>query len=288
MVKRGHISKKGMNKLKKAKKVSLKNNKKQNKKAVKEVSDKLNLGIPGFDQMIEGGIPRGISILVCGGPGTGKTTFCLHLLNNLASRNEKCLYLSFEESEERLKEHMRKYGLKPDELEKKGTLMIKRMDPFLISRSIEGLLAEARGELLIKIDHIKELIPPGFTPSIIVLDSLSAISAAFIGKEDGYRVYIEQLFKVLEKLNVTSFLISEVQQTSERYSNSGVEEFLADAIISFYNLVQGGNRTSAMEIVKLRGAQHKKKIVPLDIIEGKGMEIYPSEDIFVEEIKAKP
>ena len=248
----------------------------------------LRLGIPGFDELIAQGIPRGISILICGGPGTGKTTFCLHALNYLAINGEKCLYLSFEESEQRLREHMFAYGWNPVELEKRGNLIIRRMDPFMISRSIEALLAEARGELLIKVDYVKDLIPEGFKPTIIVLDSLSAVAAAFLEREEGYRIYIEQLFRALERLNVTSFLISEVEQASEKYSKTGVEEFLADSIIAFYNLIQGSNRINALEVLKLRGAPHKKKIVPFEIISGRGIEIYPKENIFVEEIKAKP
>ena len=85
----------------------------------------IKTGVPGFDELIEkGGMPKGISILVSGGPGSGKTTFCLHTLNYGASNGEKCIYLSFEESSERLKGHMKNFGWNPDELENKGNLII--------------------------------------------------------------------------------------------------------------------------------------------------------------------
>ena len=244
----------------------------------------LKTGIPGFDGLIEkGGIPRGTSILVSGGPGSGKTTFCLQLLNSGALAGEKCIYVSFEESVERLKGHMRNYGWDPDTLENEGTLVIKRMDPFEISRSVEALLAKARGELLIEIDEIDGLIPPGFTPSRIVLDSLSAVAAAFAGREEGYRIYIEQLFKALERIKATSFLITEINQDMNSFSRSGVEEFLSDGVIVFYNIRKGNTRVSATEIIKLRGVSHKKRIVPFNISSGKGIEVYPSEEIFVDQ-----
>ncbi len=242
----------------------------------------METGVPGFDDLIDNkGIPKGTSVLVSGGPGSGKTTFCLQTLAHGASKGEKCIYLSFEESSERLKGHMRNYGWDPEQLEKSGNLVIKRMDPFEISRSVEALLAKARGELLIEIDEIEGLIPKGFHPDRIVLDSLSAVSAAFAGREEGYRIYIEQLFKSLEKLGATSFLITEINSDMSRFSRTGVEEFLSDGVICFYNMRRGNIRVSATEIIKLRGAAHKKKIVPFSIVSGKGIEVYPMEEIFV-------
>lgn len=239
----------------------------------------LNTSIPGFDSMLSKGIPRGISVLLMGGPGCGKTTFGLHLLSEAAKKGEKCLYMSFEEKESQLESHMKNYGFPVEELTASGNLMIKRYDPFKISQSVEALLAEARGELLIKIDKVKQYIPENFNPDIIILDSLSAVSAAFAGRKDGYRIYIEQLFRSLEETGATTFLITE-NSASLKKSESQVEEFLADGIISFYNLRIKNTRVKAMEILKLRGVNFKKKIVPFEITEGIGFEVYPMEEIF--------
>ena len=242
----------------------------------------IQINVPGFDDLLEKGIPRGSSVLVCGGPGSGKTTFYLHTLCASAEKGEKCLYLSFEESKERLFKHMNDYGWKPEELEEKGVLLLEKKNPFEISRSVEALLAKARGELLIDIEGIDGLIPHGFKPDRIVLDSLSAIAAAFVGKEEGYRIYIEQLFNELSKTGATSFLISEVEQNMEKYSKSGVEEFLADAIIAFYNIRQRNVRVNAVEVIKIRGTAHKKKVVPFTMVPGSGIEVYPTEEVFTE------
>jgi KaiC/GvpD/RAD55 family RecA-like ATPase len=244
---------------------------------------RIKTGIPGFDDLIEIGIPKGSNILVSGGPGTGKTTFCLQTLNFAAANGEKCLYLSFEESKQNLMHHMRSYGWDPLTLEKQKLLTIKCLDPFQISRAVEALLASARGELFIDINEVAPLLPVDFKPDRIIFDSISAVAAAFADKEEGYRVYIEQLFRELGKIGATSFLISEVEQGLTRYSKSGVEEFLADAVIALYNLRRDNLRINAIEIIKIRGAAHQKKVVPLKIISGKGIEVYPLEDIFTTE-----
>ena len=49
----------------------------------------LNTGIQGFDGLFqEGGIPRGNSVLVAGGTGTGKSTFCRQICYNLISQGK--------------------------------------------------------------------------------------------------------------------------------------------------------------------------------------------------------
>jgi circadian clock protein KaiC len=237
----------------------------------------VKVGVPGFDALITNGIPKGSAVLVSGGPGTGKTTFCLQLIEEACKKGESCLYLTFEESAISLKQHMKSYKWNPTILEKEGLLVIKKMQPFDISRSIEALLARANKELVIELDEIEGVIPKGFKPTIIVLDSLSAVSSAFGSKEEGYRIYIDQQFEFFKKSGATSFLITEVEQDANKYSKSGIEEFLADAVIVFYNLRNKSVRSNAIEILKVRGTMHQKKIVPFKMMSDKGIVIYPDE-----------
>lgn len=236
--------------------------------------------IPGFDELITNGIPKESAVLVCGGPGTGKTTFCLNLICNAARKGSRCLYLTFEEDIINLKRHMKNFGWKEAATGASENLMVRKMQPFDISRSVEALLAKASGELTIELDEVEGVIPPGFHPDIIVLDSLSAVAAAFTGKEEGYRIYIEQLFSLFKKIGATSFMITEIEQDTTRYSKSGIEEFLADAVIVFYNIRSKNIRINALEILKARGTPHQKKIVPFKIVSNKGIVVYPTEEVF--------
>jgi KaiC/GvpD/RAD55 family RecA-like ATPase len=247
---------------------------------VKKQVKRLKTGVPGFDDMIGAGIPSGSVILTSGGPGSGKTTFCIQMLGWAAERGEKCLFISLEETAERLIEHMESYGLNPKKYLAEGTLVIQQQDPFRISRSIEALLAHGRGELLIDIESIMDIIPKGFKPDRVVIDSLSAIASAFNESNTAYRIYVNQLINLLAKTGATSFLITEVQGI-ENIGHGLVEEFLADGVIVFYNLQRGNIKQSALEILKMRAVNHEKKIVPFEFVEGKGLVIYPLEKVFV-------
>jgi KaiC/GvpD/RAD55 family RecA-like ATPase len=237
-----------------------------------------HIGVPGFDDLLEKGIPKGSSILLAGGPGSGKSIFGLQTLNFAASHGEKCLYMSFEESEDRLRHHMKDFGWDAKKLEKQGSLVIKRYSPYEITRSVEAMLEKAKGELMIDASPI--LFPEGFTPDRVVVDSLSAIASAFVGREETYRIYIEQLFRLLEQTGATSFLITESNEIPVKLTTSGVEEFLADGVIVVYNIKRGNVRESAIEVLKLRGAQHQKKIVAMQIVSGEGIVIYPDQEVF--------
>ena len=237
-------------------------------------------GIPGFDSLLEKGIPRGTSTLVAGGAGSGKTIFLLQIMNYVASMGKKAIYISLEESEERLRKHMHDFNWNPEKYEKRGAIKIIRIDPFEISRGVEALLSAAKGELKMNIAELGEIIPKDFKPAWVFIDSLTALAAAFREDTDNYRIYIEQLFRYFEKQGVTSFLVSETEQIPTKFSKSGVEEFLADAVVVLYHIKRGNIREHAIEVLKLRGAKHQNKIVAMKIMEKKGIVIYPEQEVF--------
>ena len=233
--------------------------------------------VPGFDELFESGIPKGSSIIVAGGAGSGKTILCMQILINKANEGKRCFYMSFEESEDKLKQHMKDFGWDAEKLIDSGRLRIQRTSPFDITRSVDALLAKEKGELLIDIDPV--LLPKDFKPDFIVVDSLTAIASAFTGKEDSYRIYIEQLFRFFEKIKATTFLVTETAQIPEMFSATGVEEFLADGVIVLYNIKRGNIRESAIEILKMRGEKHQKKIVAMQIT-NEGIVVYPEQEVF--------
>lgn len=249
-------------------------------KTKKEIKGYIRTGIAGFDELLDKGIPQGNLMLVAGGAGSGKTIFCLQTMINKAKEGKKCIILSLEEREEKLIQHMKDFGWPAEELIKKGKLKIVRINPFDITRNVDALLAKQKGELLIEVNPV--LLPKNFSkPDFVVIDSLTAIASAFTGKDESYRVYIEQLFRFLEKIGSTCFLVTETEQIPKIFSQSGVEEFLADGVIVLYNIQHGNVRENALEILKLRGASHQKKIVAMQITD-KGLVVYPEQEVFSE------
>ncbi len=139
-------------------------------------------------------------------------------------------------------------------------------------------MSAAKKELLIEVDPV--LFPEDFKPDFIVIDSLTSIASAFSGHESRFRIYMEQLFRYLEKNKITNFLIREVASPSHVggvFKEEGeAVSFLSDGIIVIYNVIYDtGARGSAIEILKMRGVSFKRKIVELTIESGKGINVNP-------------
>src|SRR5690348_4908158 len=65
--------------------------------------EKTPTGITGLDEITNGGLPRGRSVLVCGSAGCGKTMLGLEfLVHGATDYNEPGVFMAFEESEHEL------------------------------------------------------------------------------------------------------------------------------------------------------------------------------------------
>lgn len=232
-----------------------------------------------FDKLIDKkGFKSGDNVLISGGAGTGKTTFCMQSLVNAAKKGEKCVYITLEEPPEKIRENMdENFGWNISALEKSKKLVLIKLDGLRIARAVEVALKKKPD--MVEVQDKSFDFP--FKPDRIVVDSLSALSIAFSNDEEGYRRYLNYLFKKLASFNSVNLIITETTQDPEIYSREGIEEFLADGVVVFYNVKsQSGQRYNALEILKLRSSSHVKKLVPYKITDGKGIIVLPNENVF--------
>jgi len=251
-----------------------------------EFREVLPVRVSEFDRLIaRGGLKRGDTILLSGGAGTGKTTFGMQSLYNGALNGEKGVYLTLEESAEKIKENMREnFGWDLDALEREEKLAIIKIDPLTIARAVEATLTKERGGLYIEFEQFDlpfQFNLP-FKPDRVVVDSLSALSIAFLENEQGFRQYLRHLFETLEKYNSVNIVLGETEQQPNVYSRSGIEEFLADGVMVFYNIKIHNIRQRALEIIKLRSSAHERRITPYNITSN-GFEIYIDQELFRED-----
>jgi len=185
------------------------------------------------------------------------------------------MYVSFEDNNERIIKSMNKFGWDIKQYMEQGKFIIQNINPLDILRMKFGSVGGSGSatELSYKIKPL--IIPKEFNPEVIVVDSLTAIIATSVTKDRNYRIYLQQLFYFFEETGATSFLITETEPIPTRYSETGIEEFLADGIIIFYNIQKENTRKNAIEVLKMRYSQHEKKVVLMEITE-KGIKVSPN------------
>ena len=195
-------------------------------------------GIPGFDDLFEHGIPKGSTVLIAGGTGPGKTNDVCSCLRIMRPRGRNVISWGLKNRRNVLVEHMRDFGWNPEALVKSGNLKIKR---FLTAEiyyydkkggsDIQAMINKEVDPLLMELEPLSITDTVGFKPDFIVLDSLTAISSTFQGKEQSYRFYVERLFRFFEKIGATTFLIKYRDTADpEVFSPTGVEEFWLTAL----------------------------------------------------------
>jgi circadian clock protein KaiC len=160
---------------------------------VREKEGRIATGVPGFDNLCEGGLIGDSLNLILGNAGAGKTTFLLQFLFNGAKKGEKGLYVSFEPEVMDLYKTGRKLGMDFEKLDKEGICTIIRLDPNLSIKDMQGKLSK----IILK-DDIKRLC----------IDPLNVLSIS-LKKELGLRQQIYDLLSWLKKLDVCVLMAGE-------------------------------------------------------------------------------
>ncbi len=212
-------------------------------------------GIPGFDELVEGGFEEKTNTLLAGYAGTGKTTYSMQFLYNGAVRwNEPGVYLSFAESKESIFRHCLNFGWDFYTLEKQG--LVRHL--FYKAHQVNKLLEEGGGTVR---DTIAEI-----GAKRLVIDSITAYGLLF---RDDYkqREALLLFFEMLVKWGCTSLIIAE-QMTGGVDVRAGEIGFLTDGIISFsyaQRLDEEGSaiRHHMLEILKMRGTDHYNGVVEM-------------------------
>lgn len=231
--------------------------------------DKLATGIPGFDHVAQGGLPRGRTTLVSGTAGTAKTVFaCQFLAEGIQQVDEHGVFVSFEESVGDVRQNMRGFGwdIAGWEAERKWAFVdASRGSGELIFAGDYDLDA-----LIARVGHAVAQVGA----KRVSLDSLAAIFTNF---PDAVRVRHE-LFRIasaLKRMGVTTIMTAERADEYGQVARYGIEEFVADNVVILRNVLDEEKRRRTVEILKFRGAQHRKGEYPFTIIPGAGIVIIP-------------
>jgi circadian clock protein KaiC len=202
---------------------------------------RLLMGVPGLDEMLGGGLPRGYSLLVAGPSGSGKSLLAAAFLAEGARGGETGVIAAFEQNPHRSR---------------------NRIVADLIAGGQVGLVENQVG---LSIDEVlcmlmREIQRLG--ASRVVIDSLSGFELALAPTfRDDFRESLSNLVTALAGAGVTVLMTSELEDryTDLRFSPYGTA-FMTDAIIVQRYIEVESRLRRVMAVAKVRASAHSDQL----------------------------
>jgi circadian clock protein KaiC len=221
----------------------------------------IKTNIPGFDELLKGGLRQSSSVLLAGSPGTGKTVFTLQFLVEGAKKGESGIYITLEESPDDLRNYAKSFGWDIESYEKKGLITFVQQ-----SVSQKKFIGSSTPLALIKRQNIKR----------VIVDSITLFEHAHILGEKDLREDILDFISEMKESKVTLIATSEKSIVNLEDFQYSPEDFLFDGLVVLVKIRKGNSYEDCITVQKMRGQEHSLNIVPLKIT-NKGIRIFPNE-----------
>jgi circadian clock protein KaiC len=232
--------------------------------------EKLPTGIPSFDVIANGGLPRNRTTLLSGTAGSGKTVFAMQFLAaGIRDADEHGVFVTFEESAADIRMNMRSFGWDLEGWERQGKFAFVDASPDPDVEVVESGSFDL-GALLVRVEHAVRRVGA----ERVSVDSLGAVFSQFSDQS----VVRRELFRIasaLKGMGVTALLTAERTEDYGPVARFGVEEFIADNVMVLRNVLEDEDRRRTMEILKFRGTDHQKGEFPFTIVHDGGLIVMP-------------
>jgi len=200
---------------------------------------RVSSGVPGFDELVEGGLLDDRLYVVSGPPGSGKTTFSSQFITQGAKEGENCLYITMHETKEELMQDMSGYDFGFDQVMASGKVQFLNLVTDSGKRTITQFGTD--GGLTNRLVAFLEQQ----NIDRAVIDSTMLLQHFFDNLSDE----ITGFLSALKQTETTIVLISEMTDPSS-YAD---EHYLAHGVIFFHNYLESGGMTRGVQVIKMRG-----------------------------------
>jgi circadian clock protein KaiC len=216
--------------------------------------------VPGLDELLGGGLRRGVCALLEGIPGVGKTTLGVQFIVAGAQTDEPGIIVTFEQFPEQLYQDGLNFGWDLHQLEQEDRLRVVCTSPevFLDQLSDVGGMMDT---------HVAEI-----GARRLLVDSVAHL-AHVTGRAGQLRPLVYGMLNGIRRAGLTALITKEVESTSP--DTIPFEEYLVDTVVRLsYEMTDTMYRQRFIEVVKSRGQDHSAGRHPL-VISPRGVRVYP-------------
>lgn len=202
-------------------------------------------GIPGFDELMGGGVPEFSFNLIAGTPGSGKTTLAHQMMFSMASPTCRAIFFTvLGEPPLKMLRYQQQFSF--FEFEKlDNSIRFVNLSGDMLDGDFERVLARIS-------DEVEE-----FEPSLVFVDSFRSVVHSARSDDHGsaaLQYFVQQLGMQMTSWQATTFLIGEYLQPEVE---SGPVFTVADGILWLSQLVRGDSLVRKIQVVKMRGGSQK-------------------------------
>ncbi len=212
----------------------------------KEYSEEqLSSNLPVLDAMFAGGIDRGASTLIMGPAGVGKSSIAMQYAYAAATRGERSVVYSFDESLRTARMRARSLGMRIDPELERGTLCMEKVDAAELSP----------GEFAWKIRH--EVEEKG--ARVLVIDSLNGFLRSMPGEGD-LALHLHELLSYLNQKGVDTFLVLTQKTLLGEWSDAIDISYLADTLLMLRYFEASASLRRTISVLKKRSGGHESSL----------------------------
>jgi len=236
---------------------------------VNEMSEiaRVKSGIPGLDEVMEGGLPRNYAYAVVGPPGSGKSVMGAQFLYRGATQyGENGVYASLEEPTHSIANTMLRFNWNLFDLESQGKLVLLDASPHQDQPNAEmkirgGSVGTEKFDLdglLGAIAHARKNV----AAKRCVIDSLMSLETVY-SAHSSFRFRLLHFLRALSELELTTLILSE--SPSPVIREHGLDSILANGTFLLHNVTEGNAVNQMLEIPKMRGVRVQRRFMPYKI-----------------------
>ncbi len=218
--------------------------------------------VEGLDDKMEGGIPKGHTVLVAGTAGTMKSTFCFSILYHNATHKKKHgVYITLEQGEDSLNKQMEAMGYRMNLVKEDLTFVdVSKIRGGLDDYGKSGAWLDFITEVVMEIHQFKPI-------DLIAFDSLGLIEVLTDMKNPRRDLF--GMVNLFHKIGATSLLISEMSMGTNLFGRND-EDFLVDGIVHLVQQkIHDVDHENRLRVVKMRGVKHTTSYHQVHFKEGR-------------------
>lgn len=213
-------------------------------------------GVPGLDDRIGGGFPKGRTVLVAGAIGTGKTTLSVQFLVAGADRGETGVLITADEKPRHIIADGRRFGWALDDADYTNRITVLDASPYFTA--MRGPRKPDANETAMELTRqVRQL-----RATILVIDGLASLVPGGADDRNSAR-FLAVLISALEDERLCTAVLTAP-------SPAPAEQFTAGAIELSVG-VRDGRVRRWMAVRSMPGLKSPAIDVPLDIVDGRGV-----------------